>query len=94
MLLLSAENGGQVDRGAFAGQGSSEFRLQPPDPFPIWAPMEGADIAEQFSEDTGVLCRQFGLKFLQQLPSAGLAVHAALECQEVPQIYKQLIVFC
>lgn len=56
--------------------------------------MEGADITEQFSKDTGVLCRQLGLKLLQQLLSAGLAIHAGLERQEVPQIHQQLIVFC
>lgn len=56
--------------------------------------MEGADVAEQFSEDTGVLCRQLGLKLLQQLLGAGLAVHTGLEGQEVPQVHKQLVVFC
>jgi len=56
--------------------------------------MEGAQIAEKFSKDTGLCHRQFGLKFMQQFPSASFAICVGLECYEVTHIHKQFIIFC
>lgn len=56
--------------------------------------MEGAEIAEKFSKDAGLRCRQFGLKFMQYFLSASLAVHMGLERYEVTHIHEQFIIFC